>query len=608
MRRSQPPSNPEAGKIGDNWAHKFAQSERFSRFSKSFWRIEARSAAVEGAFSKTCEERRCQSARGSQATDNETTKVRTRDLGQLLSILAGALLLRLMYFTGIGGYDDIDYFRYALDVLNGNFSTHVVGDGSFPFRFRVGLIYPTAAMFRIFGVSEYSAAVLPLLNSLGLVALSWWGGRRISRHTGALAAALMATFPMAICQATTLMPDSFAAFFSGLSVLTWLTTEDHEQGGALTDRAAGIRYFVAGLFLGLGYFFRIEVGLFVMFFVGFAVLHRRAFKGCVLALIGAATPVALENFVYLGLHGEFLYRLKAVSGGFDFISGSLHDFVATQKSPLHYLKVIFLKPTELGLHWAAILPVALLCLGIRRPERRAYLIWFWPVMLYLLFGSWSLSSYVPTTKEPRYLFGISIPGIILVAALAEQIIARLPRWKIAVNFGLISLLLGSLTLLNVGHIYSTENAAAARIAANYLRQNVDADDPIWCEHYSLSMLQSFCPGCDYRLLHRHDISFNANETLIDTDEMKSGYMVVDEFVINKYRRDAGLQPPDYLLNPPSDWQLVFEAPHPTTGFRYTVLRAIASLIGRNDSGPALSLRTDPIRIYAVAPHSSVAAN
>ena len=234
------------------------------------------------------------------ATKTATHNVHSRDLGQLLCILAGALLLRLIYFTGIGGYDDIDYFRYALDVLNGTFSTDVVQDGSFPFRFRLGLIFPTAAMFRMFGVSEYSAAVLPLLNSLGLVVLCWWGGRRISRHTGALAAALMATFPMAICQATTLMPDSFAAFFSGLSVLLWLKTEDGEQSGRLIGRAADLQYFVAGLVLGLGYFFRIEVGLFVMFFVGFALMHRRAYKGCVLALAGAATPVALENFVYLG--------------------------------------------------------------------------------------------------------------------------------------------------------------------------------------------------------------------------------------------------------------------------------------------------------------------
>lgn len=549
----------------------------------------------------------------SSLTDPSTSKISRSDIRNLLCILAGALLLRMLYFSGVGGLDDIDYFRYARQVLDGTFTTTAAQDGSFPFRFRLGLILPTAVMFRLFGVSEFVAAVFPLLNSLGLVVVCWWGGLRISRGTGMLAATLMATFPLAISHATMLMPDSFAAFWTACSILGWLHVRDRKRDGQISDKSATIGFFVAGLALGLGYFFRLEVGLFVLFYLGFAALHRNEWRACGLAIVGAAVPVIIENLVYFGLHGEILYRLRSISGGFSGINDGLHDFVAQKKSPLHFLKIMYLKPTELGLHWALIAPSALICLKIARPRRQAFLIWFWPVMLYLAFGTWSLSSYVPTTKEPRYLFSVSIPGIILAASLIDQLMAARPQRRLLLNACVFAAICGSLTLLNVSHIYATENAASSRIAAEFLRREVVAgnsadQEPVWCDHYCLLMLSAFNPDGNYRMLHRHDISFNANETLVDVDDITTGYVVIDNFLLDKYRRDAGFEPPEYLLNPPKEWRLIFEAPHPTNDFRFVVMRLFASMLGGAESGPAKSLRSDPIRIYAVSSNSLLTAN
>lgn len=530
---------------------------------------------------------------------------------QLFSgILAFGLALRLFYFVGVSGYDDVDYFKYVLQVLDGTFSTAAVSDGSFPFRFRIGVIFPTALMFRVFGTSEYVAAVLPLLSSMGLIWLSWWGGRRISEATGLTAAFLMATFPLAIGQSTTLMPGPFAAFFSALAVLFWLYTEDAEQRGETGTAIINGRYLLSGIFLGLGYFYRIEVGLFVLFFVGFTLVHRRAWRGCFLALSGAAAVVVLENVVYWSLHGELLYRLKVVSGGFAGLDEELSDFVAAKKSVFVYLKAMFLKPTELGLHWAALLPASVCCLFLRREHRIPILLWFWPVTLYLFFGSWSLSSYVPTTKNPRYLISVSVPGIILAASLIDQFRASGKVKRLTANFCFIGVTAGSLILMNLVYVYLRENASGSRVAAQYILQQeaVSTDNgvihqeagPIWCGHHGALALRCFLPDHDIRPVFKHDISFGLSRVDVQPDELTSGIVVVDRFLIDKYARDTGMEPPQYLLDPPEHWAVMFEAPHPTGGFAYSVVRQISRLTAGRLSGPQNSLQTSPVTIYA--PH------
>lgn len=524
-------------------------------------------------------------------------------------ILVLGLALRLFYFVGVSGRDDVDYFNYTLQVLDGTFSTAIVTDGSFPFRFRIGLIYPTAVMFSAFGISEHVAAVLPLLSSLGLIWLSWWGGRRLSESTGLLAAALMATFPLSIRLSTSLMPGSFAAFFSGASVVWWLYTEDAEQSGALTKASLNLRYFAAGVCLGLGYFYRIEVGLFILFFMGFSILHGRAYMGCILALAGAATVVVIENIVYLQLHGEFLYRLRAVSGGFAGLDQQLSEYVAEKKSVLVYLKAIFLKPTDLGVHWAALLPAAIWCFCSRRKERLAILLWFWPVTLYLFYGSWSLSSYVPTTKDPRYLINVSVPGIILLASLIEQL-RHSGRWrKRFANLSLVGVIAGSLILTNLVYAYMRENSSGSRIAAQYIRNvasiaaNQNGSEtkwqtqPIWSGHHASLALRCFLPHHDIRPVYKHDISFGLNRVDVEPEEIQSGIVVIDRFVIEKYAKHTGMKPPDFLLDPPQNWQLIFDTPHPTSGFAYEVVRAICWVTGDRLSGLRESLDSAPATIY-----------
>lgn len=537
---------------------------------------------------------------------NREQPTRGSGYGQLMIALGVGLALRLIYFIGVAGHDDVSYFNYALNVLDGTFSTEPASDGTFPFRFRLGVILPTALLFRIFGPGEQVAAVLPLANSLALIWLCWWGGRQVSPRAGFLAALLMATFPLAVTTATSLLPSPFTALFAGVSILYWTDTESRQRSAALTDRQAMLRYFIAGVILGLGYFFRIEAGLFVMFFVAFSVVNRRAWQACVLALGGAASVVLIENIVYFLMHGEVLYRLKVISGGFSELDVELADVVQAKKSPLVYIKYIFFKPTDLGLHWAALLACAAVGLLQRRSERMVALLWFWPVTLYLFFGSWSLSSYVPTTKDPRYLMIVTAPGLILVGAFVDQLLQRSNRVATMARCGLGGVLVAGLILTNLVFAYRSENASGSRRAARFIRvQEQSADStpairsgPIWCEHHGALALRCLLPHRNIVPITEHDLGVGQTVVRFTADELTpEGIVVVDTFLINKYVSYSDMLVPEYLLSPPQDWNVLYRQPHPTDGPAYAVVRAINAVLGGRMAGPAQSLQQDPVSIY-----------
>lgn len=524
----------------------------------------------------------------------------------LLLALGIGLALRLMYFIGVSGHDDVSYYNYALDVLDGTFTTEPASDGSFPFRFRLGIILPTALMFQIFGTSEYVAAILPLLNSLGLIWVCWWGGRRISQRAGFVAALLMATFPLSIGTATSLLPSPFTAFLSAVSILYWTDVESRQRSEQLSDRKNGIRFFLAGVILGLGYFFRIEAGLFVLFFVSFAVVHRRAWLACGLALAGAASVVVVENLVYYAMHGELLYRLQAISGGFSQLDTELADVVLAKKSPLVYLKYIFLKPTDLGLHWAALVPCAVVGLLLRRPERTTAMLWFWPVTLYLFFGSWSISSYVPTTKDPRYLMIVTAPGLILLAGFVDRLMQKKGRVATAGQLGMAAVIAGSLALTNLVFVYRSENASGCRSAARFIRSQ-ETDDtapdsirsgPIWCEHHAALAIRCLLPHRTVVPVTEHDLGVGQTIVSKNVRELTGeGIVLIDRFLIEKYVAYSQMQVPDYLLDPPQTWTVLLQESHPTEGLAYEAVRLLNDVIGGRMAGPARSLRSDPVLIY-----------
>ncbi len=122
-------------------------------------------------------------------------------------VLVFALALRLIYFFGILEGDDAEYVDRAYYISQHGLAGLKDLD-DLPGSNRPGQYLPTALIFRLFGVSELSTALFPLLASLITCYLIYRIGRLlISEEAGLLSAFLWAIFPLNIFLATQLDPE-----------------------------------------------------------------------------------------------------------------------------------------------------------------------------------------------------------------------------------------------------------------------------------------------------------------------------------------------------------------------------------------------------------------
>jgi len=217
-----------------------------------------------------------------------------RSIYGLLSILLFGLSLRLLFFSGMTGYDEFHYAHIARNLALGNFSLPEVS-GYYGFRYLVTI--PAAFFTSVFGLNAAALSLWPLACSLGSISVVFLLGRLLSGdRAGLIAALLYACLPCSVISGTMLYPDETVTFFTGLSALFFLRGEKQKSGG-------GILFFLlSGLFCGLGYLARINALLIILFFAVYAAVNgwktgRLAFfAGLTLALL----PEAAFNFAKTG--------------------------------------------------------------------------------------------------------------------------------------------------------------------------------------------------------------------------------------------------------------------------------------------------------------------
>ncbi len=532
----------------------------------------------------------------------------------LLAVMALGLCLRCVYFVGIGGFDDISYLVHVAEILDGTFSTEFLFNGNFPFRYRVGILFPTAAMFWLTGPSEYSAAIFPMMVSMATIWLAWRAGQLFSPLVAMLAALLMATLPMAIVSATSLLPTLFTAFFCGLSIVWWIELEGLHQPRATQRQVStsllsmrAVKYFLVGASLGVAYLFRVEAGISGLVFIAFGLFWWKPNRGWFIAALGVALVIGAENVVYHSLHGEWFFRLKMISRGFAEVAalGGTGSPIPNAKSPMVYADALFFKPTDMGLHGAAFILAAIASLVaiIKHAPSRPLLVWFWVWLLYLSFGTWSFDTYVPTTKNPRYLQNVCLPGVVLLASVMAYLIDQRGKAQLLAMVGLGVVLCGSLVLVNPAWVYRYENAAGSRVAAELIRAELSASGDevskalIQAEYYTAINLTHFMPDASITPISFADIALD--NKLSGEVSVSSGFVIHDPFIANKYAEAVDYQIPADILAPPEGWKLVATRSRDNSGFQYRILAWLSWLAGGRVQGIQNSLRSGDLRLYEV---------
>ena len=97
-------------------------------------------------------------------------------LPTILAVLA--LAVRLWCFTGLIASDDVVYAHYARLLATGRYSVEANH-----MALRFGLLLPVAGAYALFGVSEVTTVLVPLLASVASVVLVFLIGRSPIRES-----------------------------------------------------------------------------------------------------------------------------------------------------------------------------------------------------------------------------------------------------------------------------------------------------------------------------------------------------------------------------------------------------------------------------------------
>ena len=326
-----------------------------------------------------------------------------RELAAYGALVVVALALRLIDLGDRPFHHDESqdaYFSYLL-FTNGDYEYNPLLHG--PLRF-----YLTAAMYGLFGDSDFTARLAPALMGTLMVPLPYLLRAQIGRVGAFAAAALLAFGPSYLYFSRFAREDIyFAAISLGLLVVTF----------RFLDRPRRHQPALIGALLALAFatkettFITGFVGF--TFFVGVLAFRRELLLGPVRAVGLEAWGWALAAFlgVYTLLFTTFLTHPEGVKGlwtGLDYWLGQ-HGVGRGDESWFFYLVVLF------GDEWPALLLGAIgAVVALRRPTLlRLFLIWAF--LLSLVVYSWAGEKFAWLVLHPLLplllLAGLGVQGI-----------------------------------------------------------------------------------------------------------------------------------------------------------------------------------------------------
>lgn len=335
-------------------------------------------------------------------------------------ILLFGLALRLASFSGITGGDDMIYLHDIYKVSHGDFTP-----GNSHWNLRVGIIFPSALLVRIFGFNEAALTIFSFMCSLaGIVLIYFFARLLFDEKTALWAAFLLSFFPMDVIFATMIFGDLPLAFFMGLSVFYFLQGERQRKPQY---------YLLSGVWLGVSYLAKVT-GLYLsLFFILYVIIEKRVKVKYVFVILGFLCVFACESGYYHIQTGNPGYRFSILTNtghwtekktqveareqNNSFFKGKSAEGLGLLRGNNWFLEPIFTFTTnqEFGFFYYFIFPIMIYLIITRDKKSKILLIWMIPVGLYILYGSTSPFSFTPLRRWPRYLFPIVLPSLLILA-------------------------------------------------------------------------------------------------------------------------------------------------------------------------------------------------
>jgi len=438
----------------------------------------------------------------------------------LAAILTVFAAVRFGLFAGISGADDVSIASLSLDLLSNGPSlpfSHYSG--------RVGLIYPQALVFALFGVGEWQMAVIPFLSSLGGVLLAYLIGKHYAQEqVGLLAAFLLAIFPLDAYFSSVLMPDLPLGATMALAFYLLITSERRQYLSLAV---------LAGLAWGWAYLIKVEAFFFVFVVAALWGTKQLSSRTVFVCAASVGTVVLVEHVIYYLGSGDMLLRLHLIAG----TSGGkmVAKYSATQLWV--FPKAWFLTPYYFGIHYYFLF-FALLWLPLhKRNDTLPIAIWAIIFLLWLQFGGNPFSpSYSAKSHLDRYCNMLNVPMAVLIA-MAMYDLGK--RYGAKLQWILISLTSLTAILFVPFNQLSSERQAATKELLDKAREQQLY--PLYLDRTSWALAELYLYDAaqkgELRNLQPHN--FSTGETNTPDPSDINGYVLINhgfvDYGYNRYR-------------------------------------------------------------------------
>ena len=463
-------------------------------------------------------------------------------------ILCLGVIVRTISYAGIMGDDDLSIAMKAAAILE-----HGPGVGQGHYGLRVGLIYPLAGLFGLFGIGEWQLAVLPLVMScLGIWLAYAFGRRLIAPGVGLIAAAALACFPLDVYYATRYYPDLILGTSLALAFYLAWRSEDSER--------PWLWLVVSGLVWGWAYLIKIEAVFMGLVFLGLLLARRRSWLRLTIPILVFGAVIAGENLIYWLLQGEVLHRIGVI------------ESVSMRASPEFGLTQLWVFPKswfvtfyEFGLHYY--LFFIGLVLVLIKWQKELLLIWIWAVvfLFWLQFGGNPFAeNYHVKSHLARYCNMLNVPMAVIIGYTLWNLKTRSGSlfWVVF----LVLLVLPALFFINFNTLNSERTVATKQALAHARDSNLF---PLYMDRTSTGIARFLTYGSGkedaIHSLQKHD--FQEGKTEIRPLDELQGYVLLNRGFMAKAARRYYMQMVD-IEAMQSRHKLIYRVDNPMNSLAY----------------------------------------
>ena len=177
-----------------------------------------------------------------------------------LTLLVGVILLglalRLILQCGLSNADSYAYANGAIRLNDSGLGTYLSSIANI-YENRISIVLPLAFSYKLFGLSEFTTLLLPVLYAVGTILITYFLGKLLFDDEGIslLATTLVATVPLDVYYATAVLPDSTIPLYTSLTLLCFVLGQKKDNP---------IFYLLTGFFLFCAFEARATSGIYIL--------------------------------------------------------------------------------------------------------------------------------------------------------------------------------------------------------------------------------------------------------------------------------------------------------------------------------------------------------